>query len=287
MAISITPIAKAQARAPSITLSPNSGPVNTIVSVNGTGFAPNSPVSICFVSGNNALLLAYSSGTDPNGNLAAQGNVPSDLAAGTYVVSATDASSDTATSTFTVSTGGVAPVTIPTSAPSSTIPPYSTPQPTYAPPVQSAGGISGLLIGGIVAVVAVAIIIPMFFVLRSRGGGSRRDKLLEREQPSPFREQPNVQQPAPGYGQPAPGYNQPSSGYRSGSYQPSSRYQPRSYGQPSITPGAPSRYGQPSSYRQPSSYAQQPMSGGKTCPNCHRAVRADYSICPYCYKRMR
>ena len=91
MAISITPIAKAQARTPSITLSPNQGPINTIVSVTGTGFAPNSPVSICFVSGNSALLLAYSSATDSDGNLVAQGNVPSDMAVGTYVITATDA----------------------------------------------------------------------------------------------------------------------------------------------------------------------------------------------------
>jgi hypothetical protein len=36
----------------------------------------------------------------------------------------------------------------------------------------------------------------------------------------------------------------------------------------------------------PSSYGQQPASG-KICPHCKRVVKADYSICPYCDKKLR
>lgn len=135
-------------------------------------------------------------------------------------------------------------------------PQTSTPtyQPTQSPVIQSAGFWSPLVIAAIVAVAAFVVIIPTTLVLRSRG---KQEKLLEKE-PLPYQSEPHIQP------------NQPTSRYN----------QPPTYSQNLSKPIVTNRYSQPSSTVQQSTV-------GKTCPHCKRVVKADYNICPYCYKRIR
>jgi hypothetical protein len=131
--------------------------------------------------------------------------------------------------------------------------PSLTYQPTQSPVIQSDGFWSPLVIAAIVAVAAL-VFIPMTLVLRSRG---KQEKLLEKE-PLTYQSRPYIQ-----------------------SNQPASRYnQPPAYGQNLTKPIVTNRYGQ-------SSNTVQQSAVGKTCPHCKRVVKADYNVCPYCYKRIR
>jgi hypothetical protein len=82
------------------TPSPSSGPANTAVTVFGTGYAPNSGLSVSMI-GSSAVPSVTSGGTsDGNGNLALTFTIPSGLTPGQgYPIKVTDASNDTATST--------------------------------------------------------------------------------------------------------------------------------------------------------------------------------------------
>jgi hypothetical protein len=143
-----------------------------------------------------------------------------------------------------------------TVAASLTTPSYTyqpTYQPTQSPMVQSVGFWSPLVIAAIVGVAAL-VIIPMTLVLRGRG---KQQKLIEKE-PLTYQSRPYIK-----------------------SNQPASRYnQPPTYGQNLTKPIVTNRNSQSSST------VQQPVVG-KTCPHCKRVVKADYNICPYCYKRIR
>lgn len=131
--------------------------------------------------------------------------------------------------------------------------PSLTYQPTQSPVIQSDGFWSPLVIAAIVAVASL-VIIPITLLLRSRG---KQQKLLEKE-PLPYQSRPSIKS------------NQPASQHN----------QPHTYGQNLTKPTATNRYSQSSSTVQQSAVE-------KTCPHCKRVVKADYNICPYCYKRMR
>jgi hypothetical protein len=142
-------------------------------------------------------------------------------------------------------------------------------------------GMSPLVIGLIVVVVAVVIIVPLTFMFRSRS--PKRESLLEKE-PMPYRQDPYSQPPAKPTNQPTSPYNPPTSRYSSPTTryeQSSSRYsQAPAYSRYSAKPTVTDRYSSPSSN------VQQPTSG-RTCPHCKRTVSGDYSVCPYCFKKMR
>lgn len=92
------------AQTPTITLNPTSGPVNTTVTVSGTGFKAMEQVTIAF-AGNAAIATTN---TNSAGAFTASFVVPTGTAAGPQTVRATGAgtSPDTATATFTVTAAG-------------------------------------------------------------------------------------------------------------------------------------------------------------------------------------
>ena len=85
--------------APSISLSPLSGPVGTTVIVSGSGFLGSSSLTAKWVSTTEWTGTATSSGAVPSG---ATFTVPSGNAAGIYAVSVSDASGNTATVNFMI-----------------------------------------------------------------------------------------------------------------------------------------------------------------------------------------
>ena len=80
----------------SLNLSKTSGPVDTSIIVTGKGFAPSSPISIKF---NNVQQITVSSGVD--GSFTGTFSIP-EISGGSYPVMASDGSSNTAASSFTV-----------------------------------------------------------------------------------------------------------------------------------------------------------------------------------------
>ncbi len=278
-----------------ISVQPNQGKPGTLINVNGGGFSGRVFISFNGTGVGNGML--------PNSMGSIQGSfaVPN-VAAGTYNITASDNNGVTPAVIFTVLDSNASPS--PSSSPSShtatphpssthtvaptdsgsstTATPHSTRRSTVA--ANSENGFFSPLVIGIIAVVAVIVVVLLLiFMLRARGGGRRRDDLLRREEPPAYRPPPTPTPPTP-----------PST-------PASSPFATTSASRPYVT--AAERYGRPTTYRPPTygqqstgstitsrptpSYSQQPTSGTKTCPNCKRAVRADYSVCPYCYKRMK
>ena len=276
----------------SVSVQPNQGKPGTLINVNGGGFSGR-----VFISFNGT---GVGSGMLPNSMGSIQGSfaVPN-VPAGTYNITARDDNGVTPGVVFTVldanaspspsssssHTATPRPSTTHTVAPTdsdSTATPHSTRRSTVA--ANSESGFFSPLVIGIIAVVAVIVVVLLLiFMFRARGGGRRRDDLLRREEPPAYRPPPTPTPPTP-----------PST-------PASSPFATTSASRPYVT--AAERYGRPTTYRPPTygqqstgstitsrptpSYSQQPTSGTKTCPNCKRAVRADYSVCPYCYKRMK
>ncbi len=288
-AATIMPVVSAET---SMGLTPMQGPAGTDVQVLGAGFTSSSQATITF----GTTQVAKTSVQSMFGRVVAMFKVPS-VSAGTYTVTITDATGNTASETFTV-TSGVTPTPTPTSGQTSPVPtgvptspgatsaPWTTAFPTptapwwnpYATPNPLAGdnSLSPLVIGAIVASAVTAALLVGFFVYRSR---SARDMFPE-EESSTYRPEPS----APAY-QPsgAPRYGQsPSYGQRHGSYSPYSQR----YGQspPRYTPT--SRYGSSPVSSRPTVSSRMP-SYTKTCPRCKRPVKDDYNMCPYCDKRLR
>lgn len=290
-----------QTGACSIVLTPSQGPTGSSIIISGTGFTVGQTVTITF--GSQTVGTSVTGGWD--GEFTSTFNVPS-VADGSYTVTATDSAGDSATATFVV---GPAATVSPSGSTGATPTPYTgtggttyTPYSTLPPTQTSGGGVSTLVIALIAVIVVIAVVVPLGFFMMS-GRQNKRDRLLERERaPSPYAPQPT----AP-YGQPASPYNQPSpyspasSPYTSPYNRPSSPYSPSStysssaprYGSSSTSrPSMYDRYSQrgappPTSRYAPPASSQQSSAYGKTCPHCHRTVRGDYSICPYCNKRMR
>ena len=85
---------------PSVNVSPTSGIVGSPVTVSGSNFAASSSVTVTFGSGTGSPLI-LTTVTDSAGSFSISFNVPVSLA-GTRPIIATDASSNTASTTFTV-----------------------------------------------------------------------------------------------------------------------------------------------------------------------------------------
>lgn len=270
--------------APSLSLSPSSGPPGTQVQVSGNGFVVSATIDL-----NNQFVTTVSASS---GAISAIVTIPSTATNGNYEISVTDAASQTAEAIFTVtgstytSTATTSPSTsypttpqVTPSVPQSTTYTYPTYAPTIAPVAQSSSFWSPVVIGVIGVIVAVAVILPAAFLLTR---SPKRDRMLERE-PLPYRSEP-VQpvQPPPAYGPHTSRYGQQTSGYQPRYSQYASRYRTTgTTGQSASMPATSSRYSQSAPT------VQQPASVGRTCPHCHRAVKGDYSICPYCYKKMK
>jgi hypothetical protein len=256
--------------------SPATGTKGSKSNLVGTGLPPNTEFQLLF--GTIELGTCTSSA---QGTVTVPFTVPP-VSPGNYPISAKDLSGITyAATSFTVVTNQptASPTSSVSSAPSSgapqqtqhpptstnpssyvypitTLPPYS-----YSPitPKPAESGISPLMIG-IIVVAIVAVIIPLTFFARRRGGPEPKYEGAS--------EVPTVSGPT---------------------------YPPR-------TPTAPtaSRYGQTQTYGQypsrstmasrpgmPSRYGQQSAVSTRVCPRCRQTIRADYSICPHCNKRLR
>lgn len=95
----------------SLTITPGQGPAGTHVTVNGSGFSPNSPVSVTF-DGGIAKTRPDIVSTDNAGSFEATFWIPFSIAEGTYPVVAKDfgPSKSSASTTFRVSDGNSPPV---------------------------------------------------------------------------------------------------------------------------------------------------------------------------------
>ena len=269
-----------------VTLYPTQGPVGKQVIVNGQGFASYASVTISF---NGKTVQQTQVSGMYGGIVSGLFKVPDGTADGTYNVVVTDSSGNSVSAPFTVGASLSTPT--PSSSSTSPLPTSSSGSnnggtPTYTPFVYPTlqpqnSGLDPLIIGLIVAVVAVVVIVPLSFMfLRNRS--PKRDLLLEKE---PYRPEPYIsaERPSP---PPSP-YSQPSSRYST----PTSRYsQPQTsysrYSQSTAYSRYSARPTQTDRYNAPSSTVQQ-TSSVRTCPHCKRTVKGDYSVCPYCYKRMR
>ena len=255
-----TSVAKADPA--SLVVTPSSGPKNILLSLVGSGLPPNTQMVITCGSTNLGLFTS-----SPEGTVATTFSVNGEP--GTYNIFARNGDSIFAATAYTV-VGAAASPASPTStsgsqAPTTTYPGFSanpiTPvpysyKPSTAKPTDS--GISPLMIGAIVVVIVI-IIIPVTFFVRRRGG------------PEPTYEEASKtpSTPAPIYTPRAP------------TYPAASRYsQTQTYAQyPSRSP-ATSRPGMPPRYG-------QPAVATRVCPRCRQTIRADYSVCPHCHKRLR
>lgn len=277
-----------------ITLTPSEALPGTTVILSGEGFSTIQATQISF----NGKNVGSDQAGGWNGEIYLTFTVPN-VSDGSYTVTANDGVGDSASAQFVVGQ----PLATATPVGQATPTPYTGigGTPTYTPyytlpPTQSSGsGVSLLLVALIAVIVAIAVIIPFTFFMM-RGRPSKRDRLLER-QPAPYTPQPTApySQPTSPYNQPPPRsptsasysspYNRPTSQYNSSStsrsYSQSSSYRPSMYDRYSQRPAT-----QPSSRYTPSSSTGQSSNYGKTCPHCHRTVRSDYNICPYCNKRL-
>ncbi|MGD0450035.1 MAG: hypothetical protein ABSA79_03130 [Candidatus Bathyarchaeia archaeon] len=274
-------ISKTVSAQATVTLYPTQGPVGQQVIVNGVGFGQYASVTISF----NGKVVQQTQVTGMYGGIVAGlFNVPTGTPDGTYNVVVTDSDGNSESAPFTVGASTATPLPA-TSGPSS---PVYTPNngvtPTYTPftyptiqPQNS--GLDPLIIGLIVVVVAVGVIVPVFFMF-FRNRSPKRDLLLDREptyRPEPYAPVERPAPPSSPYNQPTSRYSTPTSRYSSPS---TSRYtQNTAYSRYSARPTA-------DRYSAPASSVQQSTSG-RVCPNCKRTVKGDYSVCPYCYKRMR
>ncbi len=252
----------------SLVVTPSKGTGGSNANLVGSGFNPNIQVLVTFGDYSLGMFTPSEQGTFETTFLLPTGNP------GTYNIYAKNGEYIYASTTFTVVQQTPSPS--PTSSASSTQPSVTgtpqqsqTPAPTYpgmsanpitaAPYSYSAGtpkpgdsGISPLIIG-IIVVAIVAVIIPVTFFIRRRGGA-----------------EPTYEEAAQAPAAPAPTYpprNSPSPAV--------SRYgQARTYGQYPTRPGMPQRYGQ-------SAVAT------RMCPRCKQTIKADYSVCPHCHKQLR
>jgi len=276
---------------------PSQGKPGTLVTVNGGGFS--------------GRVYFYFNGTGvgtgglPNGVGSASGSftVPN-VPAGTYNITASDDNGVTPGAIFTVLNSNASPSPSTSSSHTATPRPSSThtvaptisgsttttTRATHRPTVSSSAdnGFFSPLVIGVIAVVAVIVVLSLLFMLRVRGGGrGKRDDLLRRDEPPSYTPQPISTPPTPPPASPSPLSSSSSSRpYQTAAerYGRPTAYRPTTYGQQSATATVISR---PTTPSYTPSYSHQPTSGTKVCPHCKRTVRADYSVCPYCYKRMK
>src|SRR5256712_200336 len=100
-----------------ISLNPTSGPTGTTVNISGSNFAANSGITISYDNSTiatNPVIIT----TDSTGSFAGSITVPTSSGAGTHTVKAADASSNSASASFTVTTPAI--TLNPTSGPTGT-----------------------------------------------------------------------------------------------------------------------------------------------------------------------
>ncbi len=269
-AASITLVAKGSGA--SLVVTPSSGVGGSNVNLVGSGFDPNIQVLVTFGSYSLGMHTSSAEGTFETTFLLPTGYP------GAYAIYAKNGEHIYASTTFTVvqQTPSPSPTSSVSSTPSVTGTPdqSQTPAPTYpgmsaypvvtpvysysaSTPKPTEGVLSPLLIG-IIVVAIVAVVIPLTFFIRRRGGA---ELTYEEAKETPAT-------PAPTY----PSAYPP----RTPISPAASRYgQARTYGQYSTRPGMPSRYNQPSA------------APTRVCPRCRQTIRADYSVCPHCRKQLR
>src|SRR3989475_765388 len=93
-----------------ISLNPSSGPAGTTVTVTGTNFSPNSAIIAVTYDGTSVTTNPAIIQTDSSGGFSATFAVPSPSNPGSHTVNATDASSNSASAPFTVTTPPPPPV---------------------------------------------------------------------------------------------------------------------------------------------------------------------------------
>ena len=268
---------------PSLSLHPSSGASGPYlyVTASGFGFAVNSQVTISVFNQQLAKVQASSDFGSIQKTFLMPNSAP-----GSYTITATDDQGNSAAAQFLV-LGGSGSTPTPASPPptQSTSTPTSGPtnsNPTTTPfwsfptvkpsqtPNTKEDFWSPTMIGVVIAVVAVAIVVPSAFFFMRRGGSK---KGLSDEAPPAY----------PSYG-PSPSPASP-------------QYNAPSYGQPVSRTSAPSRY-QSSSYSQqltrptmtrPGMTSSYGAAAGATrvCPRCRHAVKDYYSICPYCRNKLK
>jgi hypothetical protein len=151
----------ASARVADVTLYPTQGSAGSTVTVNGQGFSDSSTVTISF----NGQQVQQTFATCYNGGLVyGKFIIPASTADGTYNVTVKDTAEGSAIAYFTV--GASLPSVTPNSSPDAT--------PTYAPYThqptsssQNVGFLSQTLIVVIGVLVAVAVVLPVTFMLRN------------------------------------------------------------------------------------------------------------------------
>ena len=276
-------VPSARASGPSLTLNPSSGASGPYlyVTAQGFGFAVNSQVTISVFNQQLAKVQASSD----YGTIATTFLMPNS-APGSYTITATDDQGNSAAAQFLVLGGsGNTPTPAtppptqssnPTSAPSGSNPTvaptfsFATVKPSLTPGAKGEGFWSPLVIGVVIAVVAVAILVPSAFFFMRRGGGKRE---LPDEAPPAY---PSYGPSPPPAG---PQYNAPSYGQPVSRTSAPSRYQSSSYSQqltrPTMTrPGMTSSYG-------------AGAGATRVCPRCRHAVKDYYSVCPYCHNKLK
>jgi hypothetical protein len=322
MILAVVMVTPVSANSVAVTLTPQGGHVGSRVNVHvasgSDGFGYKTAVSFYFGAATLPFLTLFT--TPDTGALDTSFNVPV-VAPGSYVVTLKNGAGDTGTATYNVlPSESTSPETAsPTDEPTDTTP---TDEPTdYTPTdeptditTNSGGFFNGTTIA-IIAVVLIAIFVPLTIMFMRRGG-NRRDMYDERRGEGPMG--PAGQGPygggAQGYGAgPAPSYG-PQGGYgapapyaRQAGYGSSPYARPTGYGgAPGGYGGAPggggygrqmgpppSRYGggAPSRYGGGGGYGGagygRPMGPTRTCPNCRAPVREDVNICPNCNRRLR
>jgi hypothetical protein len=286
LAVIIAPVAMAQSI--TVTLSPSSGAPGAQVIV----YASNYPIGDTTFSvkfGSTAEPSIYT-GTWTNTGSAAF-NVPT-VSTGKYTVTVTDQNGVYGTATFTVTQPPLVVITPgPTGSSTGTGTASTAPSGTTYYPVAPYGGVpsksgfwSPLAIGIVALVVAVACFTTVVFVRRGRQGpGSAEAYSNYKPQPSventqTYASKATVQATSP-YGYRSSTQTTSPYGYRS-STQTTSPYGYRSSVQPT-------RSTAPPQFNQDVTSRPAPPTHTKVCKYCKRDVRDDFSVCPYCFKKLK
>jgi hypothetical protein len=319
-AASMVPQVRAEA---TISVDPTGGQAGDTIVLKGDGFPILTTVYIYWGSQIITQTKTGPSSTDINAQFPVPNTVP-----GQYTIIAKDTAGNSPSVLFTVLPGGTTPtptdVTPEPSTGDTPEPTDETSEPTDIEPTPVDSGFLNTTTIAIIAVVLIAVFIPLILLFMRRGG-SKRDMYNQRggEPMGPY----GGGQPG-GYGGGAPGGYGGGGGYGQGPMQ-------APYGQPQYGGGAPPQYGRPQAYG-PSPYARpagygggapggygggggyggRPMGPGpqrygpapggygggggyggrpmggmgggmRTCPNCRAPVREDQNVCPNCRTRLR
>ena len=240
---------------------PSQAPTGALATLYLQGFPQGSSIEITLGD----TVIGYARADYYSGNAMAGVRIPN-VAPGDYTVTAT-CKGVTATTTLTVIQGASpTPTVAPTESTGTSNPLIPTPTSNL---VTGGSGFWSPLTGALIAVVIVLGIILVFMFMR-RG----KSKMPEYEERSRYERSPRYDGRPPSdersvYGE-KPRYDE------------RARYQPQmsSSSRTPYTPYTPPRTNQPASTSQLPPHTT-------ICKHCHRPVRDDLNVCPYCFKRIR